>query len=214
MAFVGHAVSRVSVRRAGAVCMAAVEEDGRAASGSASGSAANVNRRAVLGGLIGVAAAVGVQGGVRDAQAGAGGAFSSTVFPKASFPDKLDMDKEALKDPKVQAGLKDLRKYRSALDKVLADFKADPQMDVAAKMRAEFSVSQLRNDLNSVNAVFDEETQKATDRVVRAIIQDIREIETAAVVKKGYERTPKKIEKTTGWITQMQNDFDKLLALY
>lgn len=76
------------------------------------------------------------------------------------------------------------------------------------------SISELRNALNIVNEAVDEESQVQTDKVVRGIIQDIGELQTAAVVKKGQVRTPKKIDRTNDWFLKLTADFQRLLSFY
>jgi len=152
---------------------------------------------------------------------GLGDAVSKTLFPKQGFnqpatlqPGKVSMDQELLKDPKVIKGISELQAYRKKVDEIANAFKADPQMDLAKKVKDSFNIPSLRSALNVVNAVFDEDTQKETDRVVRNILQDINEVQTAAFVKPGLQRTAKKIEKTQGWLGQLGKHFDQLLSFY
>lgn len=213
MAFVGCGAGAAVARGNGAVRMCEQRAE--------NAPPAKVSRRQalaqVLGGAVGAWALV-ANAPNASAVGGAGGSFSSTVFPKeglsALTPGKVSVDQAIVKDPKTQQALKDLQEYRKKVAAIMAEFKGNPQMDVGGAIRKTFNLSVLRDDLNKVNLVFDEETQKSTDRVVRAIIQDIQEVETAAVVKKGYERSPKKVERTKRWIEQLEGDFDKLLGLY
>uniref|UniRef100_A0A6T6NYL8 Uncharacterized protein n=1 Tax=Timspurckia oligopyrenoides TaxID=708627 RepID=A0A6T6NYL8_9RHOD len=187
------------------------------------GSSVAVSRRAVLGNAIGAAIAAAGLLSSQSAQASDGiqGGFTKTLFPKAGFnspseltPGSVSMDKAVLKDPAVQKGLSDLQAKRKELSDLQAQFKADSQLDVVSKVNNMFNISKLRDDLNKVNSAFDEETQIQTDRVVRNIIQDISELNSAAKLKPDVPRTPKKIEKTNSWMSKLASDFDKLLAFY
>ncbi len=82
------------------------------------------------------------------------------------------------------------------------------------KVKEAFQISELRNALNTFDEAFDEEAQRETDKVVRGIIQDIGELQTAAALKEGATRTKKKIERTQDWFEKLVGDFNKLLSLY
>jgi len=72
-----------------------------------------------------------------------------------------------------------------------------------------------RVSLQVVTTVFDDTTQGTTDRVIRAILYDLTELETASRLKKGEtERTPKKIANVNKWFGKLDKDFDDLLAYY
>lgn len=148
-------------------------------------------------------------------------AFSKVLFPKEGFnaPDTLPantsvVNKEVLSSKDAQAALKKIRNYAGSINDLYESFKSDPQIELAAPMRKLVSISDLRNALNVVNEAIDEESQVQTDKVVRGIIQDIGELETAAYVKKGTSRTPKKIGTTTDWFVKIAGDFGRLLAFY
>lgn len=148
-------------------------------------------------------------------------AFSSVFFPKEGFnapddspPSSATVDQSVLNSKPAQDALKMIKGYDQAIADMYEKFKADPQIEVAAPVRRLVSISDLRNALNIVNEAIDEESQVRSDKVVRGIIQDIGELETAAYVKKGASRTRKKIERTTDWFDKVQGDFTRLLAFY
>lgn len=148
-------------------------------------------------------------------------AFSKVLFPKEGFnaPNTLDptpsiVNQETLSSKEAQAALGKIRNYAGNISDLYQSFKSDPQIELAAPVRKLVSISDLRNSLNIVNEAIDEESQVQTDKVVRGLIQDIGELETAAYVKKGSSRTPKKIERTTDWFEKVTGDFSRLLAFY
>lgn len=148
-------------------------------------------------------------------------AFSKVLFPKEGFnapdsvtPSEKIVNKDALKTKEAKEALSTIRSYDSAITDLYNRFQKDPQIELTTSVRNLVSISTLRNALNVVNEAIDEESQVATDKVVRGIIQDIGELETAAILKKGAARTPKKIERTTDWFDKLTGDFSKLLSFY
>merc|ERR1712032_611940 len=66
-----------------------------------------------------------------------------------------------------------------------------------------------------MTTVFDDTTQESTDKISRAIIYDLTELESASRLKKGdTERTPKKIANVNKWFVKLDKDFTSLLAYY
>lgn len=148
-------------------------------------------------------------------------AFSKVLFPKEGFnaPDSVTpsdkiVNKDALKTKEAKDALSTIRSYDSAITDLYEKFQKDPQIELTVSVRNLVSISALRNALNVVNEAIDEDSQIATDKVVRGIIQDIGELETAALLKKGGTRTPKKIERTADWFDKLTSDFTKLLSFY
>ncbi|GAB0495273.1 hypothetical protein MMPV_006572 [Pyropia vietnamensis] len=182
-----------------------------------------LSRRSLLSGAA-AAAVVAALSGVTPAPAraesgGLAGVVSRTFFPKSGFnapeaiqPGDIAKDVEALSSESVKGAIKKLAGYRDAAAALRQDFKADPQLAVGTKARALFTISDLRNVLNEVDSVFDEESQKETDRVVRRIIQDVEELETSAAVRPGTPRTPKKIDRVERWFEKLDSDFERLLS--
>lgn len=151
------------------------------------------------------------------------GAISKFFFPKKGFnvdDNSLDKGKvvknlDAMGKEKVKKSLGNLKELFNGIKNVRGEFEGDPKMfDVGSNVKKIVGgVAKLREDLNNVNEVFDEDTQKKTDRLVRGIIQDVEEVEVVSLIK-GGGRTEKKIERTRDWLTKVQGDFEKLLGLY
>lgn len=182
-----------------------------------------LSRRALLSGAAAAAAVAALSGTApapaRAESGGIAGVVSRTFFPKSGFnapeaikPADIAKDAEALGTASVKGAISKLASYRDAVAGLRKDFKADPQLAVGAKARALFTISDLRDVLNEVDSVFDEESQKETDRVVRRIIQDVEELETSAAVRPGTPRSPKKIDRVDRWFDKLDSDFERLLS--
>ena len=95
-------------------------------------------------------------------------------------------------------------KYKNAAKTLKGAFEKDTGMQLIPTIRKEFDFSKLRDDLNVVTTVFDDDTQLTTDRLGRAILYDLTELENASRLKKEETgRTEKKIASVSKW-------FDKL----
>jgi len=127
---------------------------------------------------------------------------------------QIPIDQDALKSKDVQTKLQDLRSLRAKVQELAEDFAKDAQLDVNGRISSLVDISVLRDDLNTINTVFDEDTQIKTDRVVRAVIQDINDLKGVAFLKPNQERSPKKADNTKGKIVKLAGDMDKLLQFY
>jgi len=79
----------------------------------------------------------------------------------------------------------------------------------------DFDFAELRDSLNKVNnAVFSEDTQRGTDRLVRIILQDVNELEMASRVKPGTQRSDNKIALINKKLNKLDNAFAELLAFF
>jgi len=90
-------------------------------------------------------------------------------------------------------------------------------MKLIPYIRKQFDFSKVRDDLNIVGTAMDETTQLTIDRLSRAILYDLTELETASRFKKGetvQERTPKKIANVDKWFGKLDTDFATFLQYY
>lgn len=84
---------------------------------------------------------------------------------------KVEINKDAVADPKIQEAIADLRDTRASLQELFDAFKKDKNAQLSEGI-AEFELTEIRNDLNAITfAAFDEDTQILTDRLSRNIIQ-------------------------------------------
>ena len=73
----------------------------------------------------------------------------------------------------------------------------------------------MRDDLNVLSIVFDETTQLTMDRLSRAILYDLTELENAARIKKDETtRTEKKIAGVRRWFAKLDKDLDAFLVYF
>jgi len=169
---------------------------------------AETSRRAVLAGLLGM----GVGAGATPAFAG----YVTSLGIEPTKPTDADRDDEVLATKAVQDGLKNLRSYKASASSLKATFDKDTTIQLIPSIRKDFDFSQLRTDLNTVATVFDDTTQLTTDRLARAILYDLTELENASRLKKGEDaaRTPKKIANVQKWFAKLDSDFDAFLAYF
>lgn len=169
---------------------------------------AETSRRAVLAGLLGVGVGLGAQ------PVSAGYVTSLGIVPTA--PKDADIDDELLASKPVQDALGRLKGYKGSAMALKGDFAKDNNMNLIPSIRKEFDFSKLRDDLNVVSTIFDDQTQLTTDRLSRAILYDLTELENASRVKKGEDttRTPKKIANVDKWFVKLDSDFDTFLSYF
>ena len=88
-------------------------------------------------------------------------------------------------------------------------------MQLIPVIRKEFDFAKLRDDLNVATTIFDDTTQLTTDRLGRAILYDLTELENASRLKKEEtSRTPKKIAAVEKWFDKLDGDFSGFLAYF
>mmetsp|Transcript_22426 Transcript_22426/g.29467 ORF Transcript_22426/g.29467 Transcript_22426/m.29467 type:complete len:206 (-) Transcript_22426:36-653(-) len=157
-------------------------------------------------GLIG--AVVVSPGAANAAKYGSFGAGS----PEVLDPKDAIIDEDILKSAPVQTSITNIQNYLSTVRKIQAAIKSNPQSDVAPFVRKEFDFSQLRVDLETLNSAFDEDTQRGTDRVIRLVLQDITELETASKQKEGIARSDRRLEIMEGKLAKLEKAFVDFLA--
>jgi hypothetical protein len=82
-------------------------------------------------------------------------------------PENAEKDGELLDSKPVQDNLSAIKKYRAAAASLSSQFEADNNMNLIPVIRKEFDFSLLRNSLNTITTVFDDQTQLTTDRAIR-----------------------------------------------
>jgi hypothetical protein len=60
--------------------------------------------------------------------------------------------------------------------------------------------------------VFDEDTQRGTDRLIRIILQDITELSVASKLKAGISRSERRIEAINKKLEKLSKAFEDYLA--
>lgn len=132
--------------------------------------------------------------------------------PEVLDPATAEVDAEILASEPVQKALSAVKGYASSAKEMQAILASDSQADIGPKVRKDFEFSQLRADLNTLNSAFDEDTQRGTDRLIRIILQDITELETANRQKAGVARSERRLDIMKGKLAKLEKAFNDYLA--
>eukprot|EP00578_Thalassiosira_sp_NH16_P020439 CAMPEP_0181094246 /NCGR_PEP_ID=MMETSP1071-20121207/9887_1 /TAXON_ID=35127 /ORGANISM="Thalassiosira sp., Strain NH16" /LENGTH=204 /DNA_ID=CAMNT_0023176555 /DNA_START=667 /DNA_END=1281 /DNA_ORIENTATION=- len=161
-------------------------------------------------------------------QSAAAVAASVTLFPGqanaakyggfgAGSPEVIDpkdaiVDEEILKSDSVQKAIGGVKGYKQSVVDMKSALSADTQADIGPKIRKDLDFSVIRSDLNAINAALDEDTQRGTDRIVRAILQDITELEVSQKQKPGVARSETRLGNVCKKLDKLEKSFDDYLA--
>mmetsp|Transcript_20450 Transcript_20450/g.48025 ORF Transcript_20450/g.48025 Transcript_20450/m.48025 type:complete len:205 (+) Transcript_20450:129-743(+) len=132
--------------------------------------------------------------------------------PEVIDPKDALVDEDILKSEPVQKALEAVKGYKQSTVDLKTVLSSDNQADIGAKIRKDFDFSVIRTDLNAINAALDEDTQRGTDRIVRAILQDITELEVSQKQKPGVPRSEKRLGNVIGKLDKLEKSFDDYLA--
>jgi len=135
----------------------------------------------------------------------------------AGSPEVLDpataiIDDEILKSAPVQKAFASVKTYKDSVASMKASLAANSQADIGPAIRKELDFVALRADLNTLNSAFDEDTQRGTDRLVRLIMQDVTELETANKQKPGVPRSEIRLTIMCGKLEKLNKAFSDYLA--
>lgn len=135
----------------------------------------------------------------------------------AGSPEVLDpataiIDDEILASEAVQKAFAAVKNYKASVEAMKATLDKDDQADIGPAIRKELDFVQLRADLNTLNTAFDEDTQRGTDRLVRLIMQDVTELETANKQKAGVKRSEIRLNIMCGKLEKLNKAFSDYLA--
>lgn len=132
--------------------------------------------------------------------------------PEVLDPKDAIFDEDALRSSSVQKGISAVRGYRQSVIDMKNILAKDNQADIGPKIRKDFDFSVIRTDLNAINAALDEDTQRGTDRLVRAILQDITELEVSQKQKPGVPRSETRLENVNKKLQKLERSFNDYLA--
>ena len=132
--------------------------------------------------------------------------------PGVLNPKDADIDTDILNSSPVQSALTKVRGYKSSVEDMQKLLASDPQANLRSKILKELDFADLRSTLNTVNTAFEEDTQRGTDLLIRAIIQDITELETANQQKDGVPRSERRLEIMNGKLAKLDKAFSGFLA--
>ncbi len=139
------------------------------------------------------------------------GSFGSDS-PEVLDPADAIVDSGVLKSDVVQNAISKTKRYQAAVQSLQAALDQQPQANLIPYIRKEFDFVQVRGDLNTLNLPLDEETQRGTDRIIRIILQDITELESASQQKDGVPRSDRRLDAVRGKLTKLNQAFSDLLA--
>ncbi|GMH89901.1 hypothetical protein TrVE_jg7994 [Triparma verrucosa] len=134
--------------------------------------------------------------------------FGASIYPS---PSDAQIDTSILKSDAVQASLKEVKSYLSAVQGLSKELDGNSQADLIPSIRRNFEFSSVRNNLNTITTVFDDETQRSTDRVNRIIIQDITELEASSKIKEGIPRSDIRLGNVRSKLGKLEKAFSELL---
>lgn len=132
--------------------------------------------------------------------------------PEVIDPKDAIVDEEILKSESVQKAISSVRGYKESVASMKATLASDNQADIGPKIRKDFDFSVVRTDLNAINAALDEDTQRGTDRIVRAILQDITELEVSQKQKPGVARSETRLGNVNKKLDKLEKSFSDYLA--
>ena len=132
--------------------------------------------------------------------------------PEVIDPKDAIVDEDVLKSDSVQKALDAVRGYKQSVGDMKATLASDNQADIGPKIRKDFDFSVVRTDLNAINAALDEDTQRGTDRIVRAILQDITELEVSQKQKPGIPRSETRLGNVNKKLDKLEKSFAEYLA--
>mmetsp|Transcript_22214 Transcript_22214/g.33919 ORF Transcript_22214/g.33919 Transcript_22214/m.33919 type:complete len:207 (+) Transcript_22214:102-722(+) len=132
--------------------------------------------------------------------------------PEVLDPSEAIVDKDILQKDSVQKALGSVKGYYEAANEMLSILEKNGQADIGPIIRKDFEFSKLRTDLNTFNEALDEDTQRGTDRLIRIIMQDITELETANKQKDGIPRSDRRLDIMKGKLSKLSKAFKDYLA--
>lgn len=127
-------------------------------------------------------------------------------------PATAIIDDEILASSAVQNAFAKVKDYKSTVASLKSTLDSNKQADIGSVIRKDLDFVQLRADLNTLNSAFDEDTQRGTDRLVRLIMQDVTELETANKQKEGVARSEKRLAIMLGKLDKLDKAFGEYLA--
>jgi hypothetical protein len=132
--------------------------------------------------------------------------------PEVLDPASAEINQDVLTSAAVQKALSEIKTYQASVQRMRNTLTADAQANLKRSIAQELDASRLRTSFNALNAAFEEDTQRGTDRLIRAILQDVAELESANAVKDGVQRSDRRLEIMNGKLAKLDRAFSDLLA--
>ena len=118
------------------------------------------SRRAVLAGVLGV--------GIGSFASPVSAGYVTSLGIETTAPKDADVDDELFATKPVQESLARLKKAKAAGQALKATFAKDTNANLIPAIRKDFDFAALRNDLNVVSTIFDDQTQVTTSSPLTA----------------------------------------------
>lgn len=140
------------------------------------------------------------------------GWIGSGSSPAVIDPSAADVDMDVLNSSVVQRALEKVKGYQSTVQNMKAGLDSDSQINLKPTILKELDFASLRENMNLLNSAFEEDTQRGTDRLIRVILQDITELETANAQKDGIQRSERRVETMQGKLAKLDKAFGDYIA--
>ena len=127
-------------------------------------------------------------------------------------PKDAIVDDEIFRSSAVQGALRAVKEYAAMVGEMKSALGSNSQVNLGPALRKQFDFGKLRSDLNTLNTAYDEDTQRGTDRLIRGIMQDLTELETANTQKDGIERSERRVANMNAKLDKLQTAFDDFIA--
>jgi hypothetical protein len=132
--------------------------------------------------------------------------------PEVLDPAEAEINSDVMKSDAVQSAIRQVRGYQATVRSMKDALVKDPQVNVRGVIVRDLDFAKLRDTLYTVDSAFEEDTQRGTDRLIRAIMQDITELEIANQQKEGIPRSPRRVETMNGKLAKLDQAFTDFLA--
>lgn len=139
---------------------------------------------------------------------GFGSTYSEVIDPKLAV-----LSEESNSDD-VKAGISGLADIQKIVENLKTDIQKDNQIDLFDRLKKELNPATVRGILNKYNTAFSEDTQRGTDRLIRAVLQDITELSREVQTKPGKARADSKVKLIVRRLEATQASLKDLAAFY
>eukprot|EP00607_Mallomonas_marina_P004198 CAMPEP_0182429072 /NCGR_PEP_ID=MMETSP1167-20130531/25491_1 /TAXON_ID=2988 /ORGANISM="Mallomonas Sp, Strain CCMP3275" /LENGTH=178 /DNA_ID=CAMNT_0024612385 /DNA_START=137 /DNA_END=673 /DNA_ORIENTATION=- len=140
---------------------------------------------------------------------GFGSKYTAVIDPKEAVlnPDTSSSDV-------VKEGIEGLKALKSSIKALQDDLAKDSQMNLVARLKSDFKIGEMRTTLNKFNTAFSEETQLASDRLIRNFLQDVTELQRESIIKEGKTRADTKLKAINKRLSAAAATLDELSSFY
>ena len=142
----------------------------------------------------------------------AGTNFWGQTYSEVLDPKTAILNDETKTSDEAKAGLASLNQFRATVKGLRDDLSKDSQVELNQRIKKELAVYKVRDGLNKFNVAFSEDTQRGTDRLIRAVLQDLTELDRETTLKPGKARAETKVKTIEKRLKAAAEAFDELAA--